>query len=164
VSYQALLRVIGAWLDDDCATGATLVETPDGWAVRYGFERHSPPALLKQFSDAALKDLNAIRKQRRNSDPNTRSRAGRHEDLFRTIGFELDAVGASNVLIDHIGPDLLVTFEAQHPAQGFSWRKEMLVVGSDVGDGLLQQARQRRAPVPDHSWLSWLRAPAGGHV
>jgi hypothetical protein len=161
VSYQASLRAIGAWLDDAWATGATVIETPDGWAVRYGFERYSPPALLKQFSDATVKDLHAIGQRRRGSGPSTRSSAGRHEDLFRTVGFELDTAGATNVLIDHIGPDLLVTFEVQNPAQGFSWRKEMLVVGSDHGRGLLRHARQRRAPESDHTWFSWLRTPAG---
>ena len=162
MSYQASLRVIGAWLDVAWATSATVIETPDGWAVRYGFELYSPPALMKQFGDAALRELHAIGQQRRGSHPNTRPRAGRYEDLFRIIGFELDTAGATNVLIDHIGPDLLVTFEVQIPSQGFSWRKEMLVVGSDRGDGLLQQARERRSPVHDHTWFSWLRAPAGG--
>jgi hypothetical protein len=164
VSYQTSLRVIGAWLDETWATGATVVETPDGWAVRYGFERYSPPALLKRFSADNLMDMNTSRQGRRRAEPDKHPSSGRHEDVFRTVGFELDTAGAANVLIDHVGPDLLVTFETRNPAHGFSWHKEMLVVGSDVGDGLLQQARQRRAPLPDHKWFSWIRAPAGGPV
>src|SRR5947209_6500739 len=164
VLYQTALRDIGAWLDEAWAAGATLVETPDGWAVRYGFERYSPPMLFKHFSRADLSDLSVHgqeQRRRSHSRPDTeRSR----RDLFRTIGFELDNAGATNVLLDHVESDLLVTFEAQNPSQGFNWRKELLLVRPEMGSGLLERARLRRAPLPEHNWFSWIWAPSGGSV
>jgi hypothetical protein len=159
LSYQTSLRSIGAWLDEWCASGVTLVETPGGWAVRYGFKRTTPPALLKLFERAELEALEVERRKLREAVPNPPRRAGHYEDVLRALGAELDSAHAATAVIDHIDEAMLVTFQIRKPSEGFNWHKQMLLVMPEARQAMLDRARRRRKPRPQRRWTGWLHPP-----
>jgi len=151
LSYQWLLRAVGSYLDEAGAHSITMLEEPNGFVVRFQQGRLPDSMVLTHFNLeelVALKD--ALLKNRRSGRHSSSSVSDeppdRYQDLFRALGFELDALKAYSLSIDEIGNDLFVSYLFLDPRQGYLWTKESTVLPMNGKQTLLQRACARRNP------------------
>lgn len=147
--YEMLLRSIGAMLDSDRAGRITIVELDDGFAVRRQRFRHTDAELA--FTHLTHEVLQQYALELRLTRPRVPSVqhpglwgafAHTHQDFFRALGHELDAVGAQQVMIDELSDGLLVHYEeATHT--GAVAARRLLMTKREI-EQLLNEAVVRR--------------------
>lgn len=141
VTYQWALRAIGAHLDRERGNFMSLVETPDGFALRY--RRPGGASALSQFTVEELRAFEAeMRSQRGAIGP--RDRAQSYQDWFRALGWELDQTHAYSVVCDDLDEGVLVTYLQLDPRQGQVVEKRLAVLGPVDKVSILQEAQARR--------------------
>ena len=148
-SYQELLRKLGAWLDAASARAVTLREAQGGFTVRY--ERQDIDLVFMQrfFSYDELRtlhlgDLRVRRTIVRKIGHKFQGLAGEpggYQDLFRALGYTLDAQGAHRI---HLSEDesegtLVLRYEPSSQAGA-----QTSVLGVNERDNLRQAAKARR--------------------
>ena len=143
--YEETLREVGVWLDEDAAQGVSLLETPQGFAVNYHARISGEDREWVIFSFEDLQDPSVERERRQ--VPKHRDGTG-YQDFLRALGHELDQSLASELLIDEIHEDVLVTYQHQTQTAALVRRKRMAVVKPAEREALLQRAHARRAPAP----------------
>jgi len=151
LSYQWLLRAVGSYLDEAGAHSITVLEEPDGFVVRFQQGRLPDSMVLTHFNTEELVALKeALLKNRRSGRYSGSSALNepvdRYQDLFRALGFELDALKAYSLSIDEIGNDLFVSYLFLDPRHGYLWTKESIMLPMNGKQTLLQRARARRDP------------------
>lgn len=168
VPYQVVLRAIGAYLDEHAASAINVIETDDGFAVRYQRDPDRPDLGFGRFSNDDLVALKAHlewhRTPERRSGGPARSRVG-YQDFFRALGYELDQIPAYDVLLDEVEDDLLLTYLQLDPAHGVIAHKRMIKAGPAERQEVLESARGRRqasAPSGLLDRLAQQSRPAGG--
>ncbi|GAC1443372.1 MAG: hypothetical protein NVSMB52_01660 [Chloroflexota bacterium] len=149
VPYQATLRSIGSFIDDRHATGINILETPDGFSLRYESPENpcSPEVTLLRFSELLSLPRELENKRHRGFSFGPRRSEGVYEDRLRALGFELDGVQAYSVLIDELEDSLIVTFQYLEPSEGFNAHKRMVLFGPDEMQSVLDDAHHRRDPI-----------------
>jgi hypothetical protein len=123
--YEHLLRAVGAILDREPSERITLVEVPDGFMLRKQRASNTSIDTVEEHltRDALKRQLAALRRER------PRSRRVRHrgfwarfpqghQDFFRALGHELDAVSARAIVIDEGDDCLAVTYQRGWPGEG----------------------------------------------
>jgi hypothetical protein len=156
IPYQDVLRALGALLDDRGARGPSLLETPMGFAVRYELPAESTTTwrwlhVEELLSDrAGLRQKPSVLRERPTKEP------GEYEDIFRALGYQLEAEHASGILLEFEAQDLIITYSYLDPAQSFTRMKRYLKLSHSEQDQLLEEARGRRQARPD--FLARLRA------
>lgn len=149
LSYQATLRVLGAYLDDEVAGRFTLVEVADGFilTIRHSAdpgdttEAHFRPETLAEQAADLLRN----RKRRRDGrKPTWPLVATNHQDFMRALGHELDQEDADGILIDELEDGLLVTYSYLDPTLGYQFQKRMVLLHRDHIEKILGAARERR--------------------
>jgi hypothetical protein len=149
MSYQRMLRAIGAYLDGEDPDRFRLVEVLDGFEVV--LERGGQRAELEEihFSyDTLTEQAESLMRRRkllgsRHGGGWALASSGR-QDFLRALGYELDDSRARFILIDEAEDGMLVTYSYLDPAQGFQWRKHMVVLKRDHIQSVLQSAYGRR--------------------
>ncbi len=147
-AYQWMLRAIGAYLDERSAGDVCVIETPEGFALRFAGEEGTVPLDLVRFDYDAIATYNRLLERRRQEQISSRGLAGvqnhQYQDLFRAIGWELDDSNARNVLITEAEDGLLLTFLALRPDSGSQWEKRSANLGDTAMEAILRDARSRR--------------------
>jgi hypothetical protein len=151
LSYQPLLRALGAWLDSSNACNINLIETSTGFMIRYGVG--DDPLLLRRFilTHAELEHLEAAMKERRSINP-----SGRYQDFLRALGYEIDAQAGAYMVLDEIEDNLYLTF--CQPCAGGSHNsiKRARVLNTQDQGAILCKAYARRKP-PAEQQRFWQR-------
>jgi len=151
MSYQPLLRALGAWLDGSNACNINLIETSTGFIVRYGVGDDS--LLLRKFilTHAELEHLEAAMKERRSINP-----SGRYQDFLRALGYEIEAQGGSYMVLDEVEDNLFLTFCQPSTGGGLNWTKRARVLNAEDQSAILRKAYARRKP-PEIRQKFWQR-------
>ncbi|HZU13047.1 MAG TPA: hypothetical protein VFB58_09425 [Chloroflexota bacterium] len=136
--YQNTLRVIGAVLDELEAHDVTVIEGNGNFTVRFETEgsiqvRETTHLELLEAFDTLQRDRTLL------GSPDQ----GYYQDLLRAIGFEMERVGAHNLLLSEAGEYCLVSFQANDPTSVI-WRKRHLVLDDKALAGILDTAHGRR--------------------
>lgn len=156
IPYQGVLRALGAFLDERGARSVSLLETPTGFAVRYELPSERTMTWrwlhVEELSSnrAGLRQKSTVWGDKRALTP------GGYEDIFRALGYQLEAEHASGVLLDFQTEDLVITYSYLDPAQSFTRMKRYLKLTRGEQGQLLEEARGRRQAKPD--LLARLRA------
>lgn len=154
-SYEAGLQAVGAYLDSQCATEFKLLETPQGFAVRYEVARGDPESRVAFFR---FKDLHQsgvevefLRKVRRPLGPADRQ----YRHLLGAVGHDLDATHAVSILLDELPEALLITYEFDDPGRGYVLRKRMALAGPRDRERLMSDSHRRRMRLRLRSAAQW---------
>lgn len=149
LSYQRMLRAIGATLDDERPARFTIIEIPDGFTLVW--ERWDPTPVFEevQLSQAALIEMaGQLMRGRRSSLRERRNQATAtepaYENVLRALGFEFDDSLAHGVLVTTVDGGLLVTYSYVDSSQGYAWRKHMVRLDAADIEQMLDAARERR--------------------
>ncbi len=125
-AYQWMLRAIVAYLDERAAGDECVMETPEGFALRFAGKEGSVPLDLVRFDYDAMIPHNKLLEWRRQEQVCSRGLAEdqnhQYQDLFRALGWELDDSDARNALITEVKDGLLLTFLALR--RGFGTQRE----------------------------------------
>lgn len=114
--YEVSLRKLGAWLDAALAYRVAVTEVEHGFAVRY-HRRDMDPVFVERFfsyAEIAALRLGDLRLRRRlagrigNRLQGLALEPGGYQDLFRTLGHDLDGRIATCVTLEEEGEDMLV--------------------------------------------------------
>jgi hypothetical protein len=149
LSYQRLLRAIGAYLDHEPIGRFRLIEMPDGFTVitERGTAKpqlqdlHFERATLAEQADQLVRGRNVFGGRHRYEWP--LCRAG-HEDFLRALGFELDDSEARAVSLDELEDGVVVTYSYLDPTQGYSWRKRFVLLRAIDIEEIMKAAHSRR--------------------
>jgi hypothetical protein len=141
MSYQQLLRTLGAWLDSNNVSNINLIETSTGFIIRYGLGEET--LLLQKYilTHAELEHLEVAMKERRAINP-----SGRYQDFLRALGYEIDEQGGRYIVLDEVDETLFLSFCHQSEGGGLSWVKCARVMNPDDRAAILRQAYARRKP------------------
>jgi hypothetical protein len=144
-SYEAALRIIGAYLETHNFLHASIVEGVDGFEIRH--ERSATDATLESrhvgYSELTTLDRE-LKKKRRPFGLGLRRGGHRYEDTLRALGHELDAARAYSLLVDEVDDGFLVTYQFLKPSQSFLVRKRMVFLDIDSVERVLDDAHDRR--------------------
>src|SRR5438270_8010644 len=139
MSYQQLLRTLGAWLDTNNASNVNLIETSTGFTIRYGLGEET--ILLQRYilTHAELEHLEAAMKERRAINP-----SGRYQDFLRALGYEIDAQNGKYMVLDEVEETLFLSFCQRCEGGGLNWVKRARVMNPDDRAAILRRAYARR--------------------
>jgi hypothetical protein len=155
LTYQWLLRALGAYLDEQPSCRITLAEVSDGFVVRLQRSLHKLEPQVIHVKRRTLEEQLAHLGQRRSVAGHARHQGiwskfpNGHQDFFRALGYELDQAGASSILIDELEDGVSVSYSHPEPANGTVWKKKHVVLGMDAIEEILNEAYKRRnRPAP----------------
>ena len=145
LSYQHMLRALGAYLDQQSGRRVRLMELPDGFALRYQRPLRGRSPIFKQFKYEELSASHAELERSRHSRRHQTNRSNRcYSDLLRAIGHELDETSARDVLVDEQEDGTLVRYLHVHlPAPHLSQERKA-TLGPDERQAILADAYARR--------------------
>ena len=148
-SYQPLLRALGCWLDGKRACNVNLMETAAGFIIRHGVE--DDPLSLEKYilTHGELEHLEAAMRERRGMQP-----AGRYQDFFRALGYEIDAQEGTHLLLDQIEDTYFFTVYCRDVRGGLvPLKRGRILTPSDQATILRRAHARRRPPEPRrHFW------------
>ena len=151
MSYQTLLRALGAWLDANDACNVNLIETSTGFIIRYGVGQDVLALNRYILTYAELVHLEAAMKERRSLHP-----SGRYQDFLRALGYEIDALGAAYLVFDEVEGNYFLTLLCGSENGGLTWVKRARVLNPADQAAILRKAYARRkAPETPKRW--WQR-------
>lgn len=146
-SYQGRLRALGAYIDGEGASSILVIETLDGFLVRWQEPQSEQTIHEVAVNEADLRSLADLDLTlRRFGDGGDVAASGHYQDLLRSIGHELDQLDARFILLDQVEDSIFVSYQCPNPTEHFTSHKQMKVFGTDDQGRLLQQARARRRP------------------
>jgi hypothetical protein len=148
VPYQSMLRALGAYLDEQGASGVCLLETTEGFEVLY---RNAGGTHLVQLGSSELLQLRDRLEQGRSHRRHDRD--GSYQDLLRAVGHELEQVPAYDILIKEIDGRLITTYQFLNPATGYLWHKRLAIMEPNDLRLVVQQAHARRHTDRRHGLL-----------
>lgn len=155
ISYQTLLRGIGAYLDEEPSCRITLAEVPDGFLVRLQRHLHRLDPVLITFQHESIRaQLMDLMRSRKRTGLRVRHQGiwalfpNGHQDFFRALGYELDQRQASYILVDELEDGILVTFRAPDPERSGGRKKDMFILGLPEIEAILNAAFERRKKSP----------------
>jgi hypothetical protein len=151
VSYQRMLRTVGAYLDEYAATQISLIETKDGFALRTARPRNGMAPTLLEFAYDDLVDRNSLLTRRRGRGAMAAAQPRRlhsghlsldamYQDLLRALGWELDDSSAYNVLLEEVDGSFFVTYVALHSPNDPVWTKRSARLGIPELESMLKDA------------------------
>ena len=159
VSYQRMLRAVGAYLDEYAASQLSLLEVEEGFAMRIA-RSGSPldPTLVNfDFQDLVSRGTLLTRRRGRGGMAAARHRHlysghlsldAMYQDLLRALGWELDESSARNVLVEELESGLFVTYTTLKNSADSVWTKRSARLGISELEEMLRDAYARRQPPP----------------
>lgn len=159
VSYQRVLRTVGAYLDEFAASHVSVIETRDGIALRTDRPGNGTVSSVLEFQYDDLIDRNSLLTRRRGRGAMAAAKpqrlySGHHtldamyQDLFRALGWELDLSSAYNILVEELNGSLLVSYIALRSPTDPVWMKRSATLGVPELETMLKDAYGRRQPPP----------------
>lgn len=152
--YQQLLRVVGAYLDEQKACAINVFELEGEFALRWQTTLHEATTYAATLDFAELSERAGEMEGRRRRALRSRlvhhEAVGRYENLLRSLGYELEQAGAFFMMADELEEGFLLTYTFLNPAQSFLAHKRMVVVGTARAAALTRVARARRGHLLDH--------------
>src|SRR5947209_6090129 len=159
VSYQRVLRTVGAYLDEYAASHVSLIETKDGFAVRTDRPGNGSVSDAVEFAYEDLVNRNSLLTRRRGRGAMAAARPrhlfsgiqsldAMYQDLLRALGWELDFSSAYNVLVEEVNSNLLVSYIALNSPNDPVWIKRSATLTVPVLETMLKEAYARREPPP----------------
>jgi hypothetical protein len=157
VSYQAMLRTVGAYLDEYVASEVSLVETPDSFAIRLSRPHDGTQLVELHYEDLVDRTSSLSRRRGRGAlrtiSPHVLTQGLArlevyYQDLLRALGWELDDSSGYNVLLEEVEGAFLVTYMSLDPNSGYLWRKRSAKLGVPELEVVLKDAYGRRQPPP----------------
>ena len=148
--YEAALRSIGAWIDERHPHQMSILETAEGFAVRWQWTSGTRAAISRHFSHEELRMFDRrgqhsrLSLQHRVVPSSGEAAAETYQDLLRALGHEFDEVTAQSLLLDELDDGFLVTYQYRDPRKSTLWRKHLAIVAIDQQRSLLNQACARR--------------------
>jgi hypothetical protein len=112
-TYQNCLRAIGRILDDRSASNLMVMETPEGFSIRFLPSAASEPRMVS-LSHHRCEELLDLSRSLRGRGADMRGLATTHipssyEDVLRAIGFEMDRLDVCWLGIMEVGDAILVS-------------------------------------------------------
>lgn len=151
LTYQWLLRALGAYLDEEPSCRISLAEVPDGFIVRLQRALHKLEPEYEHFKrETLVEQVHELFTRKRPSGARTRHQGiwasfpNGHQDFFRALGYELDDSHASNILIDELEDGLVITYNYPDEQNGQSLKKRLVVLGVEEIEVILNAAFERR--------------------
>jgi hypothetical protein len=158
-SYQVTLRAVGKFLDERPAFRVNLIETPDGFAIRYQADANDPAPTAAGFTWEHLLDQDGSLLKRRQHDDRKRS-TGRdrepsltqprdgYEDFLRALGYELDRTEAYTITLDEMDDGIVLTYLFVDARTSFLPHKRMVFLTPKEVETVKHDAVHRRV-TPD---------------
>lgn len=151
--YQRLLRSIGAYLDNQGASQVYVLETDDGFVVRY-IVTHQPFRVMSVH--LRVDDVVAIdcrhQGRRAEGDPKQDQNPGRYQDLLRAIGYELEHADARHVVLDEVDGTFTLTYHYSSSARAVMHKHRATITPAEAEE-LFRRARARRRASVQRGWL-----------
>jgi serine/threonine protein kinase len=148
--YEHVLRAIGTYLDQEPTDRITLMEGSDGFLLRKQRSLHTTQTVMVHFQRDQLERLverlqRETPRRRRIRHPGLWARFPQgHQDFFRALGHELDAVAAHDVVLDEGQDSLLVTYSRPGDSRDEEGRHLVILQVEDI-ERILNVAFERRA-------------------
>lgn len=149
-SYELVLRALGAYLDQEQSDHITLVEVPGGFLLRKQRSLNTTTETVVQH--VTLEALRKLLEHLEHERPRSRrvrhpglwaSFPQGHQDFFRALGHELDALSARSIAIDEADDTLAVTY--QRPGDnGHAYRKCITILQREQIEQIVNAAFERR--------------------
>lgn len=148
-SYQRVLRVVGAFLDQEAPGRFRLIEGADtmhlvierGGAAPQVHVETFPIGLLHSNAEQMVRGKKLFRA---GHGANWALSSANHEDMLRAIGYELDDVSAKNLALEETPDALLFSYSFVDAAQGYGYKKNLKVLSKNDIQALLDAAYARR--------------------
>lgn len=140
ITYQRALRVLGTRFDQAHAEEIRIMELNHTLEIRSRSISDCSPSNHEILTAARLTELEEDQVEARE----TGTPAGRYRDVLRTVGWELDQVGARSILLDEHDEGMLVTFQFLVPSDGFLPHKTVWHVTGEHQKAILGRAHARR--------------------
>lgn len=151
-TYETSLEAVGSYLDAQGATEFKLIETPEGFLVRYERKGRSEGVMVMfRFGDlrrTAL-DIDVFHKVRHPLDDR------QYRKLLRAIGHDLDSSNAVSILLDELPESMLITYEFDDPGRGYVLRKRMALAGPRDRERLLHDVTARGLRLRPRTTAHW---------
>lgn len=144
ITYQRALRVLGTTFDQEGAEEIRIMELNRTLAIQCRSSPEQTPPGYEILSPARLLELEEEQAKAREHD----TTPGKYQDILRTVGWELDQVGARGILLDEHDDGMLVTFQFLVPADGFLPHKTAWHLTSGQRQVFLDRAYRRRHVEP----------------
>jgi hypothetical protein len=159
VSYQRILRTVGAYVDEYAGSQISLIETKDSIALRTAQIGNGTLSTLIEFSFEDLVDRSALLTRRRGRGAMSAAKPRRihsghlsletmYQDLLRALGWELDDTSAYNVLVEEVDGTFFVTYVALNSPNDPVWTKRSAKLGIPELETMLKDSRARRQLPP----------------
>lgn len=147
-AYQTSMRAIGAYLDQKPPGRVRVIEVPEGFEVHWLGSAadhhlqwvHLPVDQLLQWGEELKRKK--TRRVFRSHAPITEDHS--YENVFRALGFELDALDAYSILVDELEDGFLVTYQFLNPHESYMLRKHMVILRRNEMFQVLSAADARR--------------------
>jgi hypothetical protein len=142
IRYQEVLRNLGAYLDDAMARQIALLETREGFVLRY--QDVGGAVVARELALEDIPDRRGSRSEDVEGEPQ-----GLYQDFLRALGHELDDERASSVLLDELSEGYLMSYQKLDPRHGFRPVKRVLILRPPEQKVILERAHGRRARLPE---------------
>ncbi len=148
-TYQTSMRAIGAYLDQHSAINVRVIEVTEGFDVHWLASAadhhlqwvHLPGDELRSWGEG-LKRKKTHRSFLSHAPTVTEDTS--YENVFRALGFELDALDAYSILVDELEDGFLVTYQFLNPHESYMLRKHMVILRRNEMFQVMSAADARR--------------------
>jgi hypothetical protein len=149
--YRQALRAIGRHLDSEIAFNASILETEEGFTVRYQSSPHFDLARTLHFPWERLHDLLIFNSAGRGV-PGKRKKSfglwdnfdGGREDFFRALGTRLDDETASSVNVEELPDGIAISYVSPDRDNPLRTQKHHTVLNLDAIREVLRVAQRKR--------------------
>ena len=151
-AYQDALRAIGRYFDRNVYRHVLVSEVEDGYIAR-AFPGHlanlKAEGIALPMSDvmALISSQEQVRGMAVNDVKMPPLCPTGYEDFFRTLGFDLDSAGASNICLVELSGGMLVSFTVKNKKGDFE-RSQMFYDPPLIDEALTQGYQRRGIPAP----------------
>jgi len=150
-SYQWMLRVLGAYLDEEPSCRISMLEVPDGFVVRLQRALHKlEPEVVHFRRDTLREQLDDLMQARTTRKTIPRHQGiwyhfpNGHQDFLRALGFELDEDRACSIFLDELEDGIVLSYTCPEAPGSDTWTKKRVVLGLNEIEAILNAAFERR--------------------
>lgn len=150
VTYQSMLRAVGALLDEEPTCRITLTEGPEGFIVRLQRALHKLEPQVFNFKRETMADqIERLMSERSRRQTRLLHQGvwahlpNGHQDFLRALGYELDVAQARDILLDELEDGIVLTYTTRDEST-MEWRRLMIRMRLPEMEEILNAAFERR--------------------